>query len=234
MNETSITKNQQVEESELTSQNAKDLNQQTQDELGFDEVIKKWERNSIKEYSIPADLEEPPFEVIECIVKTGYSHVTIVDASLKYVEMMCNHFHHYHMGDISFTFYLGSYYPKVLKYWEPEKPNFWKIMEAIKLANAYGFKVKVNCFPLDLDTYVLVKTLTPFVDEIYIDIVCDIKDLVFDADQNDYGKVIKANELIDSQTDDWVLSLVEKLNNIPIITWGGYIDRIRRSNMFLG
>ena len=233
MNETSITKNQQVQESELTSGKAIELNAQTQDEVGFDEAIKKWERSGIKEYVIPAYNEEPPCEVIEHIVKSEFRNVTLVDPSFQYVEKVCQYFHKRFRGIISFTFYLGSYHPDVLKYWNPEKPRIWEIMETIKLANAYGYQVKVNCFPLDLDTYDLVQKLTPFVDEIYIDIICDIKDLVFEADQDDYDKVIKANEIIDSQTDDWVLSLVEKLNNNPIVTWGGYIDRIRRSNMFL-
>jgi hypothetical protein len=230
-----FTENQQVEQSEKTSVKANELNQETPKELDIDVTIKKWEMSSNfnKEYSIPAYEEEPSCEILECIAKSIYNKVIIVDASFQYVEKVCKYFYRHFQASISFTFYLGSSDPKVIKYWEPEKASYWRTLEAIKLANAYGFEVKVICNPLDMDTYSLVQTLTPFVDEIYIDIASDINNLVTEDDHENFDKVIKANELINNQTDDWVLSLVEKLNNNPIVKWGVYIDRIRRSNMFL-
>lgn len=217
-------------------ENEMGLKENTLAEVQFDELLKRLEvkKGDSKEYSIPAYKEEQTCEVVERMVKSGFSQVTLVNPSFQYVEKICKHFHHYYHGSISFTFYLGSYHSEVLKYWNPGEPSIWEILSTIKLANAYRFRVYVHCLPLDLDTYGLVQTLTPFVDEIAIDLPDHIDNYLSKDDRKDYDKIIKAHEIMENQTDDWVIGLVEKLNNNPVVKWGELIDRIRLTKMISG
>lgn len=215
-------------------ENEMELN--TLEEVQFNELIDRFEvkKGNSKEYVIPAYKEEPPCEVIERIVKSNFNDVNIVNAGFQYTEKVCKHFHQNHQGSISFTFHLGSCHSGVLKYWNPKGPSIWEILSTIKLANAYRYRVNVICLPLDQDTFGLVQTLTPFVNEIHINLPYDIEDYLSEDDRKDYDKIIKANEIMQNQTDEWVLSLVEKLNNNPIVTWGEFINRIRITNMISG
>jgi len=90
----SISKNEQVGKSELTSEKAIDVNQQSPKELEIDQVIQNLEvsrNNDFSTYQIYADREEVSLEVIERILTLSEKNeLQIRNAHISYVEKICN------------------------------------------------------------------------------------------------------------------------------------------------
>ena len=198
---TCISKNQQVQESELTSRNANISNPNlAQDVQAVEE-----------EYSIE-DLER-------LFAKPGFVTVYISMSNFWYVQKICNHFND-KQSKIMFKFEIGSSNSEVLKFWNPDLPSFEEILESLKLAHSMGFATFVNCAPpLDMNTLDLVNIVSPYVNIIDIHIINRVEDFLTEEALNDPESVNKAEELFQIQSGDWLPNLYEKLKNNSKVRW---------------
>jgi hypothetical protein len=222
MKKTVITRNQQVEQSELTSEKAYALNQQSPRELGFDKIIQQYEvsrEDNCSSFQINADMEEVSLDVIERIFTISENNsLTIRNPSTCYVEKICERINT--LYPITFTYDIRSSNSEVLKFWEPQKQTFEERFESLKFINSKGFRTIVFCtFPLDGNTFELVEILTPHCDHLIVEITNTLEEFMFESDLTDPAKVRKAEEVLKIQSGEWLLILGEKLKNNPTVWW---------------
>jgi len=218
----SISKNEQVGKSELTSEKAIDVNQQSPKELEIDQVIQNLEvsrNNDFSTYQIYADREEVSLEVIERILTLSEKNeLQIRNAHISYVEKICNRLNASY--PISFIYDIRSCNSDVLKFWEPQKQSFEERFESLKLVDSKGFRTIVFCSnPLDGDTFELVEILTPHSDFIIVEITKKLEEFLFESELIDSEKVKIAEEVLKIQSVNWLLNLGEKLKNNSSICW---------------
>lgn len=220
MKKTSITRNQQVQESDLTLRNAENLNPRTPDEFGINEVIQKMEVDLEDDritYQVRADMEEVSLEVIDSMSEKNC--VQIRNPKISYAERICNRFNA-NTDDITFIYDIRSGNSEVLKYWEPNAMSFEERLESLKFVNSKGFRTIVFCFhPLDGNTFELVEVLSPHCDHLILEITQKPDEFLSEAELTDQLKVQKAEEVLRIQSGDWLLNLGEKLKGNSTVWW---------------
>jgi DNA repair photolyase len=130
-------------------------------------------------------------------------------------------------SQIVFRFTIGSLHDDVLKFWEPNAPNFNNRLCSLKKAFYKGFETSVSCEPfLDGDIVLLVDKLLPFItDVIWIGKMNKIESRV---DTSDWSKAdFRFLELVKStQTDDVIWKLFNRFKDNSKIRWKDSIKKV--------
>lgn len=135
---------------------------------------------------------------------------------------------------ILFRFTIGSSYDEVLSFWEPGASGFQERLDCLEMAVNDGFNTSVSMEPLldtDEDDIVrLVDTLDQFVSEIiWIGKMNQVqRRLKYNGFWDESIVQEKARELMDSQSDDRIISLYERLKGNPTVWWKDSIREVIR------
>ena len=129
---------------------------------------------------------------------------------------------------ILFSFTIGSTDSATLKFWEPFAPSFDERLSSLQYAYSKGFKTSVSCEPaLDTNTEELVEILLPFVtDSIWIGLPNRLKGILKLNGADDPETLSAAEELMRSQSVEWVQQLYNTYRGNPKIKWKDSIKKI--------
>ncbi len=147
-------------------------------------------------------------------------HVTCIWA-------ICKMFQDY-KDNILFRFTIGSADDKVLKFWEPNAPDFMERVMALKIAYDMGFKTSISCEPmLDNNIHqVILKTQRHVTDSIWLGKMnFPIKRLKTNG-HGDEETLKRANQLIEWQSDENIKLLYEQYKVHPLIKWKESIKKV--------
>jgi DNA repair photolyase len=144
------------------------------------------------------------------------------DVTLK----LCDALRRY-KGQIVFRFTIGSPNDDVLKFWEPNAPDYNERLKSLMIASDAGFVTSVSCEPmLDEDIALLVHELLPFIsDSIWLGKMNNIKPRV-DMDgwgekENYYLRKVEA-----VNKDEFIRDLYLEFNDNPKVHWKDSIKKV--------
>ena len=98
-------------------------------------------------------VRDPCFAVIQSILNRGYDLLIVTKPELEVIQLFCEIFRDYRdMIELRFT--ITSADEELLKFWEPNAPNFTERLACLEYAYKTGFATSVSCEPY-LDPYVV-------------------------------------------------------------------------------
>jgi len=171
-------------------------------------------------------------EFLRHILEAGNEVLIVSKPHLVCIKAICKEFEKY-KDKILFRFTIGSADDAVLKFWEPNAPGFKERLACLKLAYKKGFGASVSCEPmLDNNIDKVIKKCSPYVTEtIWVGKINHLIGVTgrgrldFNG-HNDPATLAKAEELVEWQSDENILKLVERYKNNPMIRWKESIKRI--------
>lgn len=143
------------------------------------------------------------------------------------IKAICRRFYEY-KEHILFRFTIGSTNSDILKFWEPNAPDYQERKNCLQYAFYNGFKTSVSCEPmLDNNTFGLIKDLEPYVtDAIWIGKINRLRHNLSLGKSKDTETWEKANELVSLQTDDNIKKLYNQLADNPKVKWKESIKKV--------
>ena len=155
---------------------------------------------------------------------------------LKCIKRICDEVSDY-KEKILFRLTIGSASDKVLKFWEPNAPDFSGRHTCLEFAFRQGFQTSVSCEPM-LDNHIerVVNKAEPFVTEtIWLGKINRLLGktgkgrLEFNGELNEDTRK-KAEELNAWQNDANMIKLFKKYQSNPKIRWKESIKHVLRKN----
>lgn len=161
------------------------------------------------------------------MLNAGNEVLIVSKPRLEVVERLCAEFEDY-KDKILFRFTIGSMNSKTLLFWEPGASSYEIRKECLKYAYENGFKTSVSAEPLlDIDVVALVDDLQPYItDKIWIGKANHLKSRLRTNGSADAETMDKADQLVKSQSDDFINNLSLQLCDNPIIEWKESIKKI--------
>lgn len=164
---------------------------------------------------------------LERILNASNDVLIVTKPHFEVIKIICDDLFRFKQK-ILFRFTIGSSNTDTLKYWEPHAPGFDERFKALKYAFEKGFDTSISIEPaLDSNTIKLVNQLLPLAtDSIWIG---KPNKLRMRLSQNGYGDIEtmqKADELIKSQNEEWVISLYKEFGFNPKIKWKESLKKV--------
>ncbi len=143
------------------------------------------------------------------------------------IEKICNEFSTY-KKNILFRFTIGSIDSNILKFWEPNAPNYDERKKCLKFAFDNGFETSISCEPmLDNQTIKLVSDIEEFVtDFIWLGKANYLLRRLKMNGVNDEDTISRANLLIEQQSDTNMKALYKSLKKNPKIKWKESLKKV--------
>jgi len=183
----------------------------------------------------PINLTES-LDFIRKILTAGNEILIVSKPNLDCIKAICEQFKDY-KGKILFRFTIGSVDDTVLKFWEPNAPNFKERFDSLKHAHKNGFQTSVSCEPmLDDNIDAVIKNILKYVTEtIWLGKANGLIGVTgkgrLEFNGVDTPEVIKkAKELIAWQSDDKIIALYKKYRSEPKIRFKESIKRVLQNN----
>ena len=131
-------------------------------------------------------------------------------------------------NQILFRFTIGSSDSAVLKFWEPNAPDFEERLAALKYAFDMGYKTSVSCEPmLDGNIDDLISKVSPYVtDSIWLGKMNHLNTRLSINGFKDQEILIRSKELMDTQTDDKIWRIYNRYKDNPQIKWKESIKKV--------
>jgi DNA repair photolyase len=161
------------------------------------------------------------------LVTAGNKVLIVTKPHLDVVQTICDIFTNF-KDNILFRFTIGSVDSEVLKFWEPNAPDYEERKASLEYAFNNGYSTSVSCEPmLDINADILVAELESFVtDSIWIGkanfLIKRLKTNGFD----NAGTIKIANELVASQSDENIQLLYNKLLRNDKVKWKESIKKV--------
>jgi DNA repair photolyase len=161
------------------------------------------------------------------ILESGNEVLIVSKPHLCVVKSICSIFAEY-KDKILFRFSIGSIHSETLKFWEPGATDFSERIECLKYAFEKGFQTSVSCEPLlDSNPGPLVSAVVPYIsDSIWIGKVNSLMRNLKLNGANDAATIVKAKELIASQSDNAIMQIYNSLKNNPKVKWKESIKKV--------
>lgn len=161
------------------------------------------------------------------MLQAGNEVLVVSKPQLDVVKRLCAEFLDF-KEEILFRFTVGSVDSETLRFWEPGASTYEIRKECLKYAFDYGYKTSVSCEPmLDNNVITLVDELLPFIsDSIWIGKANHLKSRILTNGCYDKETRDRADQLIKSQSDDFIKELYIQLCKNPKIKWKESIKKI--------
>ena len=161
------------------------------------------------------------------LLNAGNDILIVSKPHFEVIKTICEEFNEY-KKNILFRFTIGSIDSNVLKFWEPNAPNYEERKECLKYAYSKGFETSISCEPmLDDKSVKLVVDLEEFVtDFIWIGKANFLLRRLKTNGITDEETINKANELVLQQSDNNIKVLYKELKNNPKIKWKESIKKV--------
>lgn len=129
---------------------------------------------------------------------------------------------------ILFRFTIGSADDAVLGFWEPDAPRFAERLDCLKLAHARGFGTSVSCEPmLDDNIDAVIRAVKPYVNEtIWLGKANRLKHRLSLNGHTDPETMARADQLLELQSDENIVSLFHRLKGDTTIRWKESIRKV--------
>ncbi len=166
-------------------------------------------------------------QALDLMLGAGHEVLVVSKPRLQCIQAICQKFGQY-KDRILFRFTIGSTDSAVLKFWEPNAPDFHERLESLRLAHGMGFRTSVSCEPM-LDDHVeaVVKAVAPFVtDSIWIGKANFLRHRLRANAADDPVTMGRADGLIAQQCDANIIALHERLKNHPLVKWKESIKKV--------
>jgi len=146
---------------------------------------------------------------------------------LEVITRICEKYSEY-KSKILFRFTIGSTSSEILKFWEPNAPNYEERKQCLIYAFDNGFSTSVSCEPmLDLNVEKLVEELQHYVtDSIWIGKVNFLLKRLKTNGYNDVETITRANDLVSSQSDENIKLIYSQLSTNNKIKWKESIKKV--------
>lgn len=130
--------------------------------------------------------------------------------------------------NILFRFTIGSADSSILKFWEPNAPDFAERLAALEYAFKVGFQTSVSGEPmLDDDADALIQAIYPFVtDSIWLGKANSLEARLKRNGETDAETSARAEELSDMQSDENIRRLYVRYRNNALIKWKESIKKV--------
>ena len=174
----------------------------------------------------PANIQYS-IEVLKNLLDAGNKVLIVTKPHLEVVKQICEKFQS-NIDSILFRFTIGSNDSETLKFWEVDAPDYNERKSCLVYAFDQGFSTSVSCEPiLDINTHQLVKELLPFVtDAIWIGKPNRLLSRLKFNGENDEQTISRAKELIELQSDEYIISLYESFKDFKKVKWKDSIKKI--------
>ena len=196
--------------------------------------LKKGFRKYDGRIMFPSSHDITPAHLYDCmtflnhILQVGNQVLIVSKPHLICIKAICDTFIPY-KGQILFRFTIGSADSNILKFWEPNAPDFDERLESLKYAFNAGYQTSVSCEPM-LDDKVddVVNQVSPYVTEtIWIGKPNKLNErLSMNGFKNDQAVMGSARSLMEFFSDEYVLDLYERYKDNPKIMWKDSIKKV--------
>lgn len=165
-------------------------------------------------------------EVIEKLLKNENELLIVTKPHIECIKRLVDCFQEYR-SLIRFRFTIGSSDSNILSIWEPNAPSFEERLESLKYAFHHNYSTSVSCEPLlDDDFDSLYGLVQPFV-----------TDAIWVGKMNNAARRVQSNtaktfdvalidDLLASQCDEKILTLVQRYQDNPKIQWKESIKKV--------
>ncbi len=176
----------------------------------------------------PEHLNECMF-MLDKILAAGNDDVLVISKPhLECMTPVCDEFTAYR-DKIVFRFTIGSTDSAVLKFWEPNAPNFDERLQCLKYAYESGFKTSISCEPM-LDDKVenVIRAALPYVtDSIWVGKPNRLMSILsLNGYKGDQETMTRARQLQTMLSDEYVNRLYSRYKNNPYIRWKDSIKKV--------
>jgi len=200
------------------------------------EVVKEYSTKKCRKYDEPImfptthDISPTYLPAYRChlynILNAGNRVVLVSKPHRECIEAICNEFTSFR-DTMTFRFTIGALNDAVLRHWDQCAPDLEERLECLRLAFENGYKTSVSTEPMLCDRSEAEKlyyTLEPYVTE----------DIWF-GKMNGKGGLRKSPDpevaeqavaVLENQTDDEILELVEQLKGLPKVAWKDSITKV--------
>jgi len=154
------------------------------------------------------------------LVEAGNEVLIVSKPRFNCIKEICDNFED-HIDKITFRFTIGSIDDSVLKFWEPNAPNFHERLSALKYAFKKGFNTSISIEPfLDNKVHKLVTKLRPYVsDSIWIGKVNRMIGCLHTNGSRNSKTEKMAEDLQTLYDSDYKFRLYNLYKDDPIIKW---------------
>ena len=205
-----------------------------------DEVIrtnqlskKFMKRKNGKRFMFPTTHDITPTNLSACIQKLtlllapGNEGVIVTKPHFECIEVLCKVLPMF-KDQFIYRFTIGSSSSKTLRFWEPGAPDFEERLASLKYAHSKGYQTSVSCEPmLDDNIQDVVEQVMPYVTEtVWIGKPNMLKNRLSMNGHNDEETMARAEELMQSLSDQYIWDLYGRYKDNPKIRWKDSISKI--------
>lgn len=154
------------------------------------------------------------------LLERGNRILIVSKPHLECVTRICSTCVQYR-DQIMFRFTIGSKDNQILSFWEPNAPSYEERKESLMYAFNNGFRTSLSCEPmLDEKVETLIEDLQDYVtDTIWIGKMNFVIRRLRANGYNDSESLAAANRILEIQSDEKIISLVNRLSDNPRIRW---------------
>lgn len=196
--------------------------------------LKKGFRKYDGRIMFPSSHDITPEHLCDCvtflshILEPGNNVLIVSKPHLICIREICDYFAQF-KNQIIFRFTIGTSDSNVLRFWEPNAPDFEERLESLKYAFNAGYQTSVSCEPmLDGNIDEVVEKVSPYVTEtIWIGKPNKLNErLSMNGFKNDAETMDEARRLKELFSDEYVLDLYERHKDNPKIKWKDSIKKV--------
>jgi DNA repair photolyase len=162
------------------------------------------------------------------ILAAGNKVLIVSKPHLTCIKEICDNFKEY-KDNILFRFTIGSADSAVLKFWEPNAPDFEERLEALKYAFNSGYETSVSCEPmLDDNIDQVIAAVLPYVTEtIWLGKPNQLMGrLSRNGFKNDLVTMSRGRALMKLFSDKFILDLYARYKDNSKIMWKSSIKKV--------
>jgi DNA repair photolyase len=218
----------------MTIQHKRNTREDWKNEIVNQGKLKKGFRKHDGLIMFPSSHDITPDHLSDCmtflyhILKPGNNVLIVSKPHLICIKAICDYFKEY-KDNIIFRFTIGSADSTVLKFWEPNAPDFEERLESLKYAFNAGYQTSVSCEPM-LDNKIdrVIERVLPYVTEtIWIGKPNKLNErLSMNGFKNDLATMGAARRLKGIFTDDYILDLCQRYKDNSKIRWKDSIKKV--------
>ena len=161
------------------------------------------------------------------VLTAGNKILIVSKPHFECIKTICDTFPEF-KSNVLFRFTIGSCDSEILKFWEPNAPNFPERLASLVFAHTEGFQTSVSCEPM-LDDHVdmIFQKVLPFVtDAVWVGKANYLLKRLRINGASDNETITRANELLEWQSDEKILKLYNRFKNDPKIKWKESIKKV--------
>lgn len=204
------------------------------EEIRTIQLSKKFmKRKNGKRFMFPSTHDITPTNLSACIQRLtnllapGNEGIIVTKPHFECIQALCEVFPMF-KDQFIFRFTVGSSNSDTLRFWEPGAPDFEERLASLKYAHWKGYQTSVSCEPmLDDNIQDVVEKVLPYVTEtVWIGKPNMLKSRLSINGHNDEETMARADDLLQSMSDQFIWDLYDRYKEEPKIRWKDSIKKV--------